>query len=111
MNLRAALPPGSMAKLRAGVRSRLGYNRRVVRRPPAKRQIRPHKGGRTESMPGSRVSAETLAAVRAVCAELDLTVGDWIEAHAHADSARLALLRATGREVDLEALLGISRPE
>ncbi len=106
-----AIVPAANVKLRAGMRERLGYNRRVVRRPPAKRVIRPHKGGRTESFPGVRASAETLATVRTVCDVLGITVGDWIEAHAAADAARLSVIRATGREPDLESILGLSKPE
>lgn len=110
MKIRVALSPRSMRRLRAAMR-RSVYNRRVVRRPPAKRVIRPHKGGRSESFPGVRASAETLSAVRSVCDELGITVGDWIEAHAASDAARLSVARATGKPPDLESILGLTKAE
>lgn len=58
------------------------------------RAIRSHKGGRTAQLPQRpRLRPDSLAALRDVCAALDLSIADWIELHADDDGARLAMCR------------------
>lgn len=44
-----------------------------------KRQIRSHKGGRTERFPGVRIKPTTLVTIRDQCQRRGWSLGDWIE--------------------------------
>ena len=74
-----------------------------------KRVIRPHKGGRSERLPSARLSPDTLAALRAVCDALDLSVASWVELHVTSDTMQLETAREREEPVTARDVMRLGR--